>query len=228
MATLFGREQASLLSSSLASIFENYDFARYHYQEVKRLINNHMTGKEHPSEYVMLVLTRDIQVLNSEQEFKLAYRANVLALLKNLHSISDFLAHVIYYAFGLNIDKNTFIESEKLNLYQVKRSLKKRKEFSEILDVLEQLTNHHDYNYLKKIVNYTKHRSNILSNHSYDPNKCGEEIYKFSFKPFDLYGEVPVNDFLNREYNRENALIIELGNMLNQTVSGMLANFKAV
>ncbi|WP_179877374.1 hypothetical protein [Vibrio cholerae] len=69
-----------------------------------------------------------------------------------------------------------------------------------------------------------KHRSNILSDFTYDPNQHGEGIYQISFKPFGIHGEVSVNDYLNREYNRENALIIELGNKLNQSVSCMLTN----
>ncbi|BCK05129.1 hypothetical protein VCSRO162_3320 [Vibrio cholerae] len=224
VTALFGREQTSALSSSLDSIFENYDFARYHYSEIKRLINNHMLGKKYPAEYLMLALTTDAEVLNAEIEFKLAYRANVFALLKNLHSISDFLAHVVYYSFGLNHDKSTSIECDKLNLYQVKKSLEKRKELCDILASLETLTNHSDYKYLRDVVNHTKHRSNILSDFTYDPNQHGEGIYQISFKPFGIHGEVSVNDYLNREYNRENALIIELGNKLNQSVSCMLTN----
>ncbi|WP_155759980.1 hypothetical protein [Vibrio natriegens] len=224
VATLFGQEQASVLSASLDSIFENYDFARYHYSEVKRLIKHHMKGKEHPCEYLKLILTNDNEVRNSELEFKLAYRANVFALLKSLHSISDFIAHVVYYAFGLNLDESTFIELDKLNLYQVKSRLKKRQEHCQVLESLEQLTNHCDYKYLKDLVNNTKHRSNILSKFTYDLNQCGEHIYQISFKPFGIHGEVSVNDYLNREYERENSLIIELGKKLNQSVSCMLTN----
>ncbi|WP_025738948.1 hypothetical protein [Salinivibrio socompensis] len=107
--------------------FENQDFARFHYAEVQRLIKGHMEGKNPTYDYVKLTLATDEETLNAEFEFELAYRANVFALLKNLHSISDFLAHVLYYAFGLDLCYQTSITPEKLNLYYTKKSLEKIK-----------------------------------------------------------------------------------------------------
>nr|WP_045625361.1 hypothetical protein [Vibrio parahaemolyticus] len=163
VSILFGSEQSAALAPSLDSIFENYEFSRYHYAEIQRLLRQHMQGKDSGQDYLKLRLTEDIHVLDSENDFKVAYRANVLALLKNLHSVTDFLAHVIYYTFGLNLEKETKIKPNQLNLFHTKSSLEKAGISNDLLSNLDRLTQHEDYAYLKDLVNHTKHRSNILS-----------------------------------------------------------------
>ncbi|WP_025672951.1 hypothetical protein [Salinivibrio socompensis] len=46
VSELYGEEQAKALSIALDSIFENQDFARFHYAEVQRLIKGHMAGRD--------------------------------------------------------------------------------------------------------------------------------------------------------------------------------------
>ncbi|WP_156111734.1 hypothetical protein [Vibrio navarrensis] len=222
VSELYGEEQRQALSSSLDSIFENQDFARFHYAEVQRLIKEHMEGKNPAYDYVKLMLATDAETLNAEFEFKLAYRANVFALLKNLHSISDFLAHVLYYAFGLNLCKQTFIKPDQLNLYHTKKSLEKIQITDELKALIDSLTNHNDYRYLRDLVNHTKHRSNILSRLTYDSNQVGEDVYQVSFLPFENYGTVAVNEYLHREYDRQSSIVIEIGQHINHAVKSVL------
>ncbi|ELI5882933.1 hypothetical protein ACVW8L_004513 [Vibrio parahaemolyticus] len=222
VSELYGVEQRQALSISLDSIFENQEFARFHYAEVQRLIQEHMEGKNSARDYCKLVLTTDVETLNAEHEFKLAYRANVFALLKNLHSITDFLAHVLYYAFGLNLCNHTFIEPGRLNLYYTKKSLEKVEVTDELKALIDSLTHHDDYQYLKDLVNHTKHRSNILSKLTYDLNQVGEDIYNVSFLPFEKYGTVAVNEYLHREYYRQSSIVIEIGQHINRAVKSVL------
>lgn len=219
---LYGEEQRQSLSISLDSIFENHDFAHFHYAEVQRLIKGHMEGKKPAHDYIKLMLATDAETLNAEFEFELAYRANVFALLKNLHSISDFLAHVLYYAFGLNLCKQTIIEPGKLNLYYTKKSLEKIQITDELKALINSLTNHDDYRYLRDLVNHTKHRSNILSRLTYDSNQFGEGVYQVSFLPFENYGIVAVNEYLHREYDRQSSIVIKIGQHINNVVKNRL------
>ena len=108
--TLHGTEQVKLLSPCLESIFQNQDFARYHYSELNRLVQEHFDGLEDKTNYLKLILTNDIEVINNEHDYGIAYKAHILAILKNLHSISDLLAHAIYFALGLNLkEKKKYI-----------------------------------------------------------------------------------------------------------------------
>lgn len=222
VSKLYNEGQRKALDESLNSIFENQEFSRFHYAEIQRRLQEHMIGKNSSYDYVRLILTEDVDVLNAEHEFNLAYRANVFALLKNLHSVTDFLAHVLYYSFGLNIRPDTSIRLDKLNLYHTKNSLEKVGVPEALMNLLIFLTKHEDYVYLKDLVNHTKHRSNILSKLTYDPNKTGTDIYQMTFLPFENHGSVIVNEFLHREYNRQSELIIDIGQQINYAVRGLL------
>jgi len=228
VSKLYGEAQRKVLDESLDSIFENQDFSRFHYAEVQRRLQEHMIGKSSSHDYVRLILTEDKDVLNAEYEFNLAYRANVFALLKNLHSVTDFLAHVIYYSFGLNTRRDTSIQLDKLNLYHTKKSLEKVGVPDSLMNLLISLTEHDDYVYLKDLVNHTKHRSNILSKLTYDSNKTGTDIYQMAFLPFEKHGSVAVNEFLHREYNRQSELIIDIGQQINHSVRCLLAKCSRV
>lgn len=219
---LYGEEQLAELNSSLESIFENHDFSRYHYAEIQRLIESHMIGKDPYYDYVRLIIDTDSETRDSEHEFSLAYRANVLALLKNLHSINDFLAHTIYFALGLNFNSKHVISPRALTLYKVKQKLKYVDGVEQLLQLLYSLTEHPDNIYLKELVNYTKHRANIMSQITYDSNKTGKDIYQISIVEFEgdvrKYKPRLVDDFLSSEYNRQNGLIIRIGNEINDIV----------
>ncbi|MGO2233504.1 MAG: hypothetical protein ACTH5B_05475 [Marinomonas sp.] len=225
---LFDEEQTKKLSPSLDSIFENQDFSRFHYGEIQRLIEEHMKDKKSAKDYMRLVITNDVDVLNAEHEFKTGCRAHIFALLKNLHSITDFLAHVLYFSFGLDRLKTTEIAPKKLNLYTVKDKMKKHFNTPRLLGLIERLTSNSDYEYLRDIVNHSKHRSNIMSQLTYDSLKQGKDIYLLSIFAFSIdgksYNARDVSDFLNSEYDRQSELVIEIGNEINKTVTNMLAN----
>lgn len=223
---LYGEEQLVKLNSSLESIFENHDFSRYHYAEIQRLIESHMEGKDPCSDYVRLVLDTDSGTRNSEYEFSLAYRANVLALLKNLHSVNDFLAHTVYFSLGLNLGAKCVIAPRALTLYQVKKKLKLVDGTEQLLSLLNDLTEYPDNIYLKDFVNYTKHRANIMSRITYDSNKFGKDIYQIFIVDFDgddgKHESRLVDNFLNSEYERQNELVMRIGNEINEIVKSVL------
>lgn len=219
---LYGEVQCNALSEPLNSIFENQEFSRFHYAEIQRHLQEHMVGKNSAHDYVRLILTEDADVLNKEHEFKLAYRANVFALLKNLHSVTDFLAHVLYYSFGLNLRSDTLIKSDRINLYRTKKSLEKVGVPDALMNLLILLTEHEDYIYLHDLVNHTKHRSNILSKLTYDANKTGVDIYQTTFLPFEKHDSVTVNEFLHREYDRQSELVVRIGQQINHVVRGLV------
>ncbi len=219
ISNLYGAEQVKLISPSLESIFQNQDFARYHYSELNRLVEEHFEGLDDDQDYLKLILTNDVDVRNKEHDYGIAYKANIMALLKNLHSISDLLAHAIYFALGLNLKEKTEINPKYLNLKKVIDKLANIDGASDLVNDLNALTSHEDNIYLNSLVNHSKHRSNISPNLSYELAKTGVDSYKFSFQEFDYdevsYGSKLVKPFLNNMYNYQSESIIKIGNKIN-------------
>jgi hypothetical protein len=221
--TLYGDEQLKLVSPSLDSIFENQDFVRYHYSELNRLVKEHMEGIDGAHDYVDLILTNEIDILNKQYDYGISYKANIMALVRNLHSINDLLAHTIYFSLGLNLIKKTQIKPRCLNLYQVKEKLKHIKNATGLISDLEKMMSHEDNQYLNSLVNHSKHRANIAPKLSYELNNSGADIYKFSFQEFEYdditYEKKLADPFLNSMYDHQSQLIIEIGNKINLLVA---------
>lgn len=215
----YGDKQIEKTLRSLYSIFENQDFSRFHYHEIKDLISKHMINNNSGRDYLKLVISTDKTVRESEHQFSLSCKAHIISLLRQMHSIPDLLAHVIYYCFGFNLSKETRLKNHKICLFKVKNILNKNSFYSELLDLLNSLTSNDDFKYLKDLGNYTKHRANIIPKLSYSMEHKGEEIYKFTFDAFENYPEVPAIDVLDREYNRQGEQIIAIGNKLNELVA---------
>lgn len=223
---MFDEEQINLVSAPLNSIFENQHFAHYHYVELQRLISLHVDGQKINNDYVRLVLTNNIDVKNQEHEFKIACKANIMAILRNLHCITDLLAHVIYYSLGLNKKGNTELDLKYLSLKKVRDKLNKVQGSNSLIEELDKFTKHRDYIYLNGLVNHSKHRANITSKLTYELRQTGKEVYRFLFPPFEYdkikYEKEPVDSFLQNEYGRQSEQIIIIGNKINSLVERML------
>jgi hypothetical protein len=154
----YGEEQINLLTPSLESIFENQEFSRFHYSEFQRFIDSHVDGKNSSKDYIGLVITNYHDVKNEEHEFKIACKANVMALVRSLHSISDLLAHTIYYSLGLNLSTQTKLTPRKISLYNIKKKLKFVEGSSLLSKELKVFSTHTDFEYLDSLVNHSKHR----------------------------------------------------------------------
>ena len=212
----YGKNQQRITSRSLDSIFENQDFARYHYSEIKKLISEHLDNKRTGKDYFQLVMSTDPTVRESEYQFSTSCKAHIISLLRNLHSIPDLLAHFIYFCLGFNINDETRLDESKVSLFNVKKILKKDPKYRELLELVMCLTVNEDFKYLKDIGNYSKHRANVIPKLSYSMEHEGNSVYKFTFEAFKRYPETPAVDFLNREYNRESEQILVIGNKINE------------
>jgi hypothetical protein len=216
---MFNEDQVELASAPLESIFQNLEFSRYHYMELERLINLHLSGISTEKDYFQLVMTNDFDVLNKEDEFKTACKANIMAFLRNIHCNADLLAHFIYYSMGLNLNKKTELNLKYLNLKKVKDKLSEINGSESLVEAIGEFTNHHHYIYLNGLVNHTKHRANITSNLDYEIVKKGKDVYKFNFPPFEYdeekYEKKSVYSFLHSEFDRQSEQIIEICNKVN-------------
>jgi hypothetical protein len=218
----YGEEQINLLTPSLESIFENQDFSRFHYSEFQRLIDSHVDGKSSGKDYIGLVLTNSHDVKNEEHEFKIACKANIMALVRSLHSISDLLAHTIYYSLGLNLNTQTKLTPRNISLYNIKEKLEFVESYSLLRKELKVFSTHTDFEYLNGLVNHSKHRSNITSKLTYKLKHTGKNVYQFNFDSFNYgennFAEQHVDEYINREFNRQSEAIIVIGNLINDFV----------
>ena len=215
---LFGDEQHECLSPSLNSIVDRQTYARFHYQESKRILGEVLNDRDDQAILVDLIFGAN---RNAHHEFASRRKfaeAHVVAFLQSLHSLSDILAHAIYFALGLNLHKATRLPPKRVYLHKVQALLS-----AGVVSVrLQELINHEDYRHLADIVNHSKHRSVIQTPYSVDVTGCDTQPHGLKFAAFvyddQAYPARWADPFMESEYNRQSALITCIGELLNDLV----------
>ena len=141
-----------------------------------------------------------------------------MAFLQSLHSLSDIMAHAIYFALGLNLNKATRLPPKRIYLQQVRALLSP----GEMTTRLQELIDHEDYRYLADIVNHSKHRSVVQTPYSVDATGCDTQPHGLKFAAFAYddraYPARWADPVMESEYNRQSALITRIGELLNELV----------
>ncbi|MGO2374797.1 MAG: hypothetical protein ACTH5C_20945, partial [Pseudoalteromonas prydzensis] len=139
----------SKLDRAISSIAETQMLCSYHYRTLHALLDEHMRNNPTESSLFRSRFSVDTEVNNKDFEFTLACRANIIAIVRTLHSCSDIVGFVIYLGLCLNHNDSTWITPSRVSLYNVKEKLKKFPESLELLSLLGQLTNNSDYKHPK-------------------------------------------------------------------------------
>lgn len=224
---LFGDEQRRHLSPSLNSIVHRQIYARFHFQESKRILGELLEGRDNEAVLRDLIFGANPDAYYEFASRRLHAEAHIVALLQSLHSLSDILAHAIYFALGLNLDKATMLSPKRVYLHRVLRLAPP----SDMRDLLRALIEHKDYQYLSDIVNHSKHRSIVQTPYSVDTTGSDTLPHGLKLDAFvyddRAYPALWAHPFLESEYNRQSALITSIGESLNVLVSAMRTFAKA-
>ncbi len=197
-----GYEKVKLSIDSLSGRLE---YAKYHYQQYKKLIDN-KTDIVHKMKFMF-------SLDNSEQSEKIAIKANIIACMQNMHILHDILGYLICFSLNLQFDKE-----RQINFSNVKNKIdsSKKNEYKNLLILLEIFSSNSDYKYLEDNVNHSKHKFQISPNLFIDMRQ--DECIHCEFTSFthneNFYDKRDVDNFLNVEFNRELNLIIEIENEL--------------
>lgn len=211
-----GSEQEKALTPMLNSVIQRGAFAKYHYQEATRLLEGATAAHAEPSEMMMLLLGGD----TASAAFDLARfqaTAHITACVQSIHATADTLAHVVYFALGMNLDPAQYLEPRKVSIW----SVRKKVAIGPIQRLLTELVDHKDFLYLTCLNNHSKHRSIVDIPFSLDltamPGPSGLKFaaFKYDDDEFPSRWAMPT---LDAEYGRQSKLIISTGQKLNATL----------
>jgi hypothetical protein len=220
MERLHGRGQVELIQPCLNSIHDRRGFARYHFSEAKRLMDEKI-GERQDQEVVGVMLGA---FNNEEGDFEWARfqaAAHITACVQSMHSVADILGQVIYLGLGMNLDQATAIKKERgINIAAVGERLPA----GPIADQVQSLISDPGFVYLSALNNHSKHRSIVTVGFSVDFTGEDELPHGLKFKAFQ-YDGVPyparwVRPTLVAEYQRQETLLHGIGNALNAELAG--------
>jgi hypothetical protein len=207
-------ENLEIISKIIDSLHDRQDYARYHYKEYERLLDE----KKSAAEVIMLAISPD----QNYELHRIAMKANIISCIQNMHIIHDLLGFLILKVLDLKIIRNGE-EVKNIYLRTVINELKSINDnrCTSLLNLLIQLAGEDVKNqplyfdYLCEIVNHSKHKYTIEP--KFNTNFTGdiERICYFdNFTHNKKHDKMDAVFFINTEYNREAKLIIEIENEL--------------
>ena len=213
--------QVALLRPCLNSIAQRRFFANYHFFECKRLLRENIDEKlPHPPIFdIRYQFDPEHQAEMTACELRAA--AHVVACLQNLHCLADTLAHVVWYAYGLNRIPEP-IEEHRVTISRVTTALKSKERYGGVRKALKELLGDSDFSYLDAVVNRSKHRSVIAPNLVFDMRDEERPTYylelpAFRHKKVEHHALV-VDQSLEPLYLSIVAKVIACGNALNDSL----------
>ncbi len=197
-------ESSKKINAIIESLHDRQDYARYHYQTYRSIIEK--------VDNDLLKFKLALQIEDADKKDMIAIKANITSCIQSIHITHDILAYLISTILSLNLNES------KITFNNV---LKKVNDYKNLKNLLDEFSSHNDYKYLVSYVNHTKHRFHIEPKITYyfTVNKDYiAEFEEFDFKG-NKYEKQNIEEFLLREFNREQKLIIEIENELINILS---------
>ena len=220
--TKYGNEQLELVRPCLQSVFDRQWYAGYHYKEALYLQDSFVSSRLTSTCLFDVVFGQDANATDDFNRFLLEAGAHVLACVQSIHATADILAHVAYFALGVNLSSKP-IDERNISLASVVGRLRQEAPVATIYALLNELASAGNFTHLSALANHSKHRSIIRPLLTED--WTGEALERHSLKiPSFFYSrkpypEIAVKDFLEPEYHRCSQLVVDTGNALNVFLS---------
>jgi hypothetical protein len=213
----FGSEQEKLARSSIRSIVDRQDYARYHFSEAKRL-QRAFERKYLPNGMLIDLHTQDGDRTRVAFEiFMVKAGAHATAAIQSVHAVPDILAHAAYYTTGQQIGPNA-LRSRDVAVDAVAKILARTPELNNLAGMLRQASDGELWRHLAAAANTSKHRSVVRASLSEDWTGTRKNFRELHISAFEKDGRtfytISLEALLAPEYNRLSRLVIEIGHAL--------------
>jgi hypothetical protein len=225
--SLYGRSQLDLVRPCLESVEERQNYARFHYYEIRDLLDRFVSTRLKATSLLDskldMFLGLDDEAMDEFHIFSTKIGAHFTACIQCLHAVADILGHALYYALAINLSPKPL--PEKFYASDVLARIKGNPELAPVHALFCSLFADGNFDQLAALVNLSKHRSVVRPFLKEDlkglaPQRHMLKVPSFTHKGRSSdkdreYPEVSIKDFLEPEYDRCSVLVIEIGNALN-------------
>lgn len=217
IADMYGEEQRLYVSSAIHSVIQRENYARFHYWEVKRIIDEYVANDINQKNLIQKISSQD----SDSQDFHTKLGAHLLGCIQSLHAIADIASHATYYSLGLNKGESPLKEREVTH-QKVTKKIKDIGKFKQVHFQLETLIESLDYKHIEALANYGKHRSIIAIGLIKDQTGLAAERYSIQFDAFKYndveYEKTDASSLIEREFDRLSEVILSLVREINNVV----------
>lgn len=218
IASLFGQEHLKLVKPSLDALALRQDYARFHYLEVGRFLddfqNRHLSTKS-----LLVVIDDKDQAVRGEFELlMIQIGAHALACVMCIHALADLMAYATYHALGYSLQPSALRERD-IKIGNVCQRLKETPEHNRISDLLVGLVADANFKHVAALANKSKHQAlvkQLLNEDLTGTRKIRHEVRFSAFKYGNKsYPEVELSSLLEPAYNLTSRTVVEVGNEMS-------------
>ena len=215
-----GPAQLHLARYCLRSATDRQAHARYHFQEAKKILAEHIDARLDTQSIYDLTWPTDPESWGELTHCLMKAEANIIACAQCVHSLGDILAHVVYYGLGLNLQPRVLRERD-VSLSNVHQKVSGNLLFAEVAGSLAALASDDSYKSLDAVVNHSKHRGLVGQTLSVEPTGSNEpyalEFGAFSYRDI-AYAGSEVQNILAPAYEMVSRAVVATGNALNRAL----------
>ena len=214
----YGNQQVLAARNAIRGSTARLDHARYHFQELRQLLKQHIDDQLPERHLLELTLVGPSAAVMNEVLTKV--EANMIACAQSVHAIPDAMAHVVFFAAGLNL-KPEPMPDRYVSLRTVFPLLVKDKRFEGVAAIFEAMKADAAWVALDEIVNYGKHRG--LPDPVLQLEPANSSLpYAMMFPSFrygnEVRPEVEVEELLRPAYELMSRTVVDTGKAINEAM----------
>jgi hypothetical protein len=224
----YGAAQLALVRPSIRSVFARMDHAQYHFREARAVLQQTIDERFDRQELYDAVLFVDPQGRQAIDNGLMKVEAHMMASAQAIHAVADTLAHVVYFALGLNFPQSW--NERKVDLETIAKAVKGlqqgRPSYPTVSFALDTLRSNDSFKAVHAIVNHSKHRGipepvlalqDDNSDRLYDM-QFGHFMYDDSYQP-----RTEMKELLEPAYAAVLRAVIDTGNAINEVLAREVA-----
>jgi hypothetical protein len=222
VTNLHGGEHLSRIEPSLHAMSQRQRYARFHFQEVGRLLADFQEAYLKTDILLSVTHGQEEEPRAAFDEFMMKAGAHVVACVLSIHSIADVTAFAVYLA--LDYQSNTSIRREKDVTAAVMRPLLAANPQHQVLaDALARLMSNPEFMHISALSNHSKHRGLIKPLLNEDWTGTRETAHEVRFANFSYdqttYPEAEIASVLAPAYEAASTAVVTVGNEINVLLS---------
>lgn len=213
----FGVAQRESFNSYTKPFNHRFYHSQYHFQEIQRLLREAIDEKLVEKDIIEILLME----FNTSQQSFIKIEAHIIACAQSIHSVTDIFAHAVYFALGLNLNKESSLKGKQINFKNVIDKITEEK-FFEVRRIMTQLLESDLYNLLENIVIQGKHRG--LPEPTIAVKSEENEIpYNLQFSAFTFGDKLQIErefqELLSPIYAETSQMVVQTGILINEALS---------
>lgn len=217
----YGPAQLGRVRNAIRATTVRLDHAAYHFGELRRLLREHIDEKLVERDlYDVAMPGRD--EWSALQQGLLHVEAHMIACAQSVHAVPDALAHIAFYAAGLNLVPNPLREDKISLKFLLRQRRDQRSGWLDVQSSLRTLADDPAFTALDAIVNYNKHRGLPDPALQLKPDDH-PGLYAMQFASFSYGGVVQpcieVERCLAPAYAAVSQAVVRTGNAINAALT---------